>query len=88
MNEQALLSVMEQRGSVLRGHFVLSSGRHSDIFVQKFRVLEDARLTQRIGESIAESFSCDFDVVASPAVGAVVLGFATALAAAKRFVFA
>jgi orotate phosphoribosyltransferase len=73
---------------VLRGHFRLSSGRHSDLFVQKFRVFEHPRLTQRFGESVAGLFSGQFDVVASPAVGAIVLGFATALAEDKRVIFA
>lgn len=88
MNPNEIIEVMEKRGAVLRGHFVLSSGRHSDLFVQKFRVLEDPRLAQRFGESIASQFDNDFDVVAAPAVGAVVLGFAAALAAEVRFVFA
>lgn len=88
MNPNEIIEVMERRGAVLRGHFVLSSGRHSDLFVQKFRVLEDPRLAQRFGEEIATSFGNDFDVVASPAVGAVVLGFSAALAGDARFVFA
>lgn len=88
MNTNEIMEVMERRGAVLRGHFVLSSGRHSDLFVQKFRVLEDPRLAQRFGESIAAEFGNEFDVVAAPAVGAVVLGFSAALAAGVRFVFA
>lgn len=88
MNPNEILEVMERRGAVMRGHFVLSSGRHSDLFVQKFRVLEDPRLAQRFGESIAALFDNDFDVVASPAVGAVVLGFSAALAGDARFIFA
>ena len=83
-----MLEVLEERGAILRGHFKLSSGRHSNLFVQKFRVLEHPRLAQRFGEAIGRSFSEDFDVVASPAVGAVVLGFSTALASGARFVFA
>jgi orotate phosphoribosyltransferase len=73
---------------VQRGHFKLSSGRHSDKFVQKFRVLEDPKLTQAFGAAIADRFHGDFDCVASPAVGAIVLGFAVALAAQKRMIFA
>lgn len=88
MNPNEIIEVMERRGAVLRGHFVLSSGRHSDLFVQKFRVLEEPKLAQRFGESIAAQFDNEFDVVASPAVGAVVLGFAAALASQARFVFA
>lgn len=88
MNQAEMLGILEERGAILHGHFRLSSGRHSDRFVQKFRVLEHPRLAQRFGESLAQAFDNDFDVVASPAIGAVVLGFATALAADARFVFA
>ena len=88
MNPLEVLEVLEKRGAVLRGHFLLSSGRHSDVFVQKFRVFEDPRLTQSFGALIAELFAGEFDVVASPAVGALVLGFSTGLAADKRFIFA
>ena len=88
MNPAEILAVLEDRGAVRRGHFRLSSGRHSDVFVQKFRVFEDPRLTQRFGEAIADMFAGGFDVVASPAVGAIVLGFSTGLAADKRSIFA
>ena len=88
MNQLEILEVLEKRKAVLRGHFLLSSGRHSDVFVQKFRVFEDPKLTQSFGDLIAEQFGAKFDLVASPAVGAVVLGFATGLAADKRFIFA
>lgn len=88
MNPAEIQGILEDRGAILRGHFQLTSGRHSDLFFQKFRVLEHPRLAQRFGESIAEAFGRHFDVVASPAVGALVLGYATALAADARFVFA
>lgn len=87
MNPNEIMQVLERKGAVLHGHFVLSSGRHSDVFVQKFRVLEHPRLAQRFGESIAELFG-EFDLVACPAVGAVVLGFTTALAGGARMIFA
>ena len=88
MNPNEIMEVLEKRGAVQRGHFRLSSGLHSDLFVQKFRVFEQPRLTQRFGNSIAQLFAGKFDAVASPAFGAVVLGFATALAADVRVVFA
>ena len=88
MNNDEGLALLNQTGAVLSGHFLLSSGRHSDTFVQKFRILEQPELAVRFGEAIADAFDRDFDVVAAPAVGAVVLGFATALAADARFIFA
>ncbi len=87
MNPAEIMQVLEQKRAILRGHFELSSGRHSDVFVQKFRILEHPGLAQRFGESIADRFGGKFELVASPAVGAVVLGFATALASGSRFIF-
>jgi orotate phosphoribosyltransferase len=88
MSEAEIRAVLEDRGAVLTGHFLLSSGRHSDLFVQKFRVFEDPRLTQRFGQSVADLWPGQFDTVASPAIGAIVLGFAAALAAGCRFLMA
>jgi orotate phosphoribosyltransferase len=88
MDEAEILEALEARGAVLRGHFRLSSGRHSDVFVQKFRVFEDPLLTRRLGEQMAQLYEADpFDTVASPAVGAIVLGFSVALASAARMIF-
>ena len=87
MNPGEALEIMERHGAVQRGHFRLTSGRHSDLYVQKFRVLEHSRLAQDFGDEIARSFAGEFDVVASPAVGALILGFTTSLAAGARFIF-
>ncbi|MGH2817764.1 MAG: orotate phosphoribosyltransferase [Actinomycetota bacterium] len=88
MNPVEVMDVLERHGAVMSGHFRLASGRHSDVYVQKFRVLEHPRLAQRFGESIAQSFDRRFEVVACPAVGAIVLGFAVALAGDVRLVIA
>jgi orotate phosphoribosyltransferase len=87
VTEEELLEALRQKGAVMTGHFLLSSGRHSDTFVQKFRLFEDAALTMRVGEMLAERFAEGFDVVAAPAVGAIVLGFATAVAGRARSIF-
>ena len=89
MTEAEVLAELERVEAVLKGHFELSSGRHSDTYIEKFRALEDPRLATRLGEALADRFaSRDIDVVLSPAVGAIVLGFCTAAALDCRFVFA
>jgi orotate phosphoribosyltransferase len=88
VNPVEVMEVLERHGAVMSGHFRLASGRHSDVYVQKFRVLEHPRLAQRFGESIAQLFDGSFEVVACPAVGAIVLGFAVALAGDVRLVIA
>jgi orotate phosphoribosyltransferase len=79
--------LLETHGAILSGHFELSSGRHSGVYVQKARILERPEPTLEIGREIASWYSA-IDVVVAPAVGAIVLGFAVALAADARSVFA
>ena len=72
---------------MLTGHFLLSSGRHSDRYVEKARVLERPEAVMALGQEMA-SWYPDIDVVVAPAVGAIVLGFAVATHAGARFLFA
>jgi orotate phosphoribosyltransferase len=80
-------ALFESSGAMLSGHFLLSSGRHSDTYVQKARVLEHPEVAMELAREIA-SWYPDVDVVLAPAVGAVVLGFAVALASGARSIFA
>jgi orotate phosphoribosyltransferase len=83
-----LVKVLQERGALLDGHFVLSSGRHSDRFVQKFRVLEDPSLLEPIGRAIADSFSSENpSIVVSAAVGGILLGYEVARALGTRAIF-
>lgn len=79
--------LLERSGAMLTGHFRLSSGRHSDVYVQKARVLEDPDATMALAREI-ESWYPRIDVVVAPAVGAIALGFAVALEARARSIFA
>lgn len=87
MTEEEVLELLRRTGSIRTGHFGLSSGKHSDTYVEKARVFEDAAMTLRLGEEIASRFE-RIQAVISPAVGALPLGFSVALAASARFVYA
>ncbi len=74
-----LRQALESRGALLSGHFRLSSGRHSDRFVQKFRLLEDPRLVEFAARELARrALPLAPTVVVSAAVGGIVLGYETA----------
>jgi orotate phosphoribosyltransferase len=74
-----LLRELETRGAILSGHFRLSSGRHSNRFVQKFRILEDPPLVERVAAALAaQARPLAPTVVVSAAVGGIVLGYETA----------
>jgi len=88
LDEAEVLQALRDVGAVTSGHFVLSSGRHSDVYVEKFRALERPELAMSLGASLASRFKASrVDVVVSPAVGAIVLGFTTALTLGARFIF-
>ena len=68
-------------GALLEGHFILSSGLHSPLFLQKMFVFQDPARTERLCRALAEKAREAFgpiDVVASPAVGGIVPGYETA----------
>ena len=68
-------------GALLEGHFILSSGLHSPVFLQKVFVFQDPVRTERLCRALAEKARAAFgpiDIVASPAIGAIIPGYETA----------
>ena len=64
-------------GALLTGHFILSSGLHSPVFLQKMFVFQDPARTERLCRALAEKAREAFgaiDIVASPALGGIVPG--------------
>jgi orotate phosphoribosyltransferase len=87
-SSQALMHALQERGALLQGHFRLSSGRHSNRFVQKFRVLEDPALVTLAAAEMLRRAKLDRpSVVVSAAVGGIVLGFEVARQLGVRAIF-
>ncbi len=87
MTPEEARALFERYGALLEGHFALTSGRHSDRYVQKARILERPEITGLVAEEIASWYE-RIDAVVAPAVGAIVLGFAVAERAQARSIFA
>jgi orotate phosphoribosyltransferase len=87
---EELLKTLEETGAVQKGHFKLSSGRHSDTYIQCSRLLEEPRTAVEVGRALAEEARAmgDIDMVLCPALGAVIIGFTTALALGVPVIFA
>jgi len=67
-------SIFLKTGALLSGHFVLTSGLHSDTYLEKFAVLQYPELTQRLCDMIAARFADDnVQVVIGPATGGILL---------------
>ncbi len=95
MNLQAeeVLKVFHETGAYLRGHFRLTSGLHSPEYLQCALVLQHPRHAERLGQALAGRLGeilagARVDVVASPAIGGLIIGHEAARALGARFIFA
>lgn len=69
-------SLLESSGAILRGHFLLTSGRHSDVYFEKFRVLEQPHVLSALCAEIAAHFAGqNIDYVAGPTTGGIIIAF-------------
>ncbi len=88
LTPETLLDELHARGALLDGHFHLTSGRHSNRFVQKFRFLEDPALLEGIVASLLQKIpGLDVTCVVSAAVGGIVLGYEVARQLDTRAIF-
>lgn len=81
MNQAEILDVFRESGALLEGHFILSSGLRSPIFLQKARVFMYPDRTERLCKALAEKIrelGVAFDLVVSPALGGLIPGYETA----------
>jgi orotate phosphoribosyltransferase len=75
MNETEVHALLEEYGAIRRGHFKLSSGKHSDVFVQSALVLCWPGIAERLGHELGSRFSqIKPNVVLGPAMGGVIIG--------------
>ena len=81
MTSEEVLAEFRAAGALREGHFVLSSGLHSGVFLQKNLVFQHADRTERLCRALAElirEHAGQVDAVVSPAVGAIIPGYETA----------
>ena len=85
-----LESVYKEAGAYLEGHFLLSSGNHSQFYLQSAKVLEDPALAGKLANelfSVIKNAGISFESVCSPALGGILAGYELARASGKRFIF-
>lgn len=89
MKERELLNLFVEREALLKGHFILSSGRHSDQYMQSAVLLQDTEVAEELGQALAEKFKDGdpIDAVISPALGGLIIGHEVARAFGVRFIF-
>jgi orotate phosphoribosyltransferase len=88
VTSEEVLEALEEAGAVRHGHFKLTSGLHSDTYIQTARVLEHPYMTRALAGAAAQAYQeKSIDLVVAPAVGGIVFGYAVADALGARFIF-
>ncbi len=79
LSEQEIMAEFEAAEAILKGHFILSSGLHSDTYLQCARVLMSPARAEKLCKALAEklraSITEKIDLVVAPAMGGVVVGY-------------
>jgi len=88
LKAEEVIAKFRESGALLEGHFVLTSGLHSPVYLQCALVLQQPRDAEQFARSIAEHFQADnIQTVASPAIGGIVIGYEVARALGARFIW-
>lgn len=80
--------ILSSESALLEGHFQLTSGKHSNKYIEKIRVFQNPEATHNLCKRMANRLeSYEFDAVVGPAYGGIVLAFETAYLMRKSFIF-
>ena len=89
MTEEEVLEIFRESSALLSGHFQLSSGKHSDTYLQCALVLADPARAEQLCSALAAKWSdVEIDTVIGPALGGVVVAYELARALGARGIFA
>ena len=88
MRSEEVINEFKKTDALLEGHFRLTSGLHSTVYLQCARVLQHPRNAEQFGQAIASRFADqNIQLVASPAIGGLIIGHEVARALGARFIW-
>ena len=74
MESSELLTLLQNTGAMLEGHFLLTSGRHSNVYIEKFRILEDPNALDKVCGAMAEIvMDKNVELVLGAAIGGILI---------------
>ena len=89
MTNEQVLKIFEDSGALWKGHFLLTSGRHSDRYMQCANLFTDPVSTEKLCAGLAAKLKgTHIDLVASPAVGGIIMGYCLARRLKVKNIFA
>lgn len=88
MTEQEVKQLLIDTKAILEGHFLLTSGLHSPMYVEKFNVLQHPKYTERLCQELAERFKDqNVELVIGPMTGGILLAHEVGKALGTRAIF-
>ncbi|MGE5508702.1 MAG: orotate phosphoribosyltransferase [Chitinophagales bacterium] len=87
-SEAQIASWFAETGALLQGHFKLSSGRHSEVYLEKFAVIQHPEYTTRLCAAVAQEYAgAGVETVIGPLTGGAILAYEVARHLGVRFLF-
>lgn len=87
--EKEVLEILEKTGAILNGHFLLTSGTHSDGYIQCARLLQYPSYAEKVLKLIAEKIKhLDIEIVVGPALGGIIVAYELGRQLNKKAMFA
>ena len=84
------LKILKETNALIEGHFILSSGLHSSKYVQCAQLMSNPNDAVKICQSLASKIKkelTDFDIILSPAMGGIIVGYELGKLLNKRTIF-
>jgi len=76
MEREKVISILKEAGVLLEGHFLLTSGKHSNRYLQCAKIFKNTKYSETLCKDLAEQFKDkNVDVVVGPAMGAVIMAY-------------
>ena len=70
------IELLKESGALLEGHFLLSSGKHSDRYIQCAKLLQHPKLAEKVLKPVVEKLKgLDIDIVVGPAMGGIIVAY-------------
>ena len=89
MTKEQIIDMLKEAGVLLEGHFLLTSGRHSDKYMQCAKIFQDAKYSVPLCAELVEKYKDEaIDVVIGPAIGAIQMSYEVGKQLGVRNIFA
>lgn len=82
-----VLEYLKQSGALLEGHFLLSSGKHSQRYIQCAKLLQYPKLAEKTIETVAQKINVEYDTIIGPAMGGIIPSYILGMKLNKKTIF-